>query len=242
MTHFISRLIANPRHTFIGAIATLAIATTALTPAFAGDKHKLDHMSEQEQLEHMENRLDKRMEHLTKELTLSSEQAIQVRGILSAAQTARHDIRDRYKDDRKAAKPELQAVKAQSKEDLKRVLTSDQYSKLESLHAEKRARKGGRHHGEKGDRAAKHMERLDRELDLSDAQVTQIKALHAERHLRAKAIIKEAGSREAAKPQLRELRKQSREDVRALLDASQQQKFDAMKKERGHKRKHQEEK
>ncbi len=239
MTHFISRMLANPRHLFVGAIATLAIATTAITPAFAERKHKnkLANMSEQERLEHMENRLDKRMEKLTKELTLSDAQAKQVRAIFANAQTERMDIRARHSDDRKAAKPELKELRERTQNDLEQVLTSDQYAKLETMRAERKAKKQEHRKNRHAERATRRLEKLEKELGLSEKQVEQIKAIHADRKLKARAIIEDAGSREAAKPELKELRKATHQEIRGLLDATQQKKFDAMKKEHRQRRK-----
>ena len=226
MKQIILQNLRKRRNVLVTGLIALTMTATATTSAFAGNgerRAKLENMSEQERLEHMENKLDHRMEKLTQKLALSDKQAREVRSILSSAQTERLDIRSRHKDDRAAAKPELQALHERTSAELKKVLTADQFAQFEQLKG-KHGKKHGKKHGGK-----QRLERLERELALSPKQVEQIKAIHQARHAEAKEIIAKAGSREAARPELKALRQSSKQEVRALLTAEQQVKFDALK-------------
>lgn len=234
MKHIILENIRKRRNILVTGLLALTMTATSATAAFAGGgaRHeKWQNMTEQERLEHMEDKLDRRMEKLSEKLALSDQQAKEVRSILSSAHTERLDIRSRHQDDRKAAKPELKALHERTSAELQKVLSADQFAQFEQI---KRKRgKHGKRHGKK-----QRLEHLERELALSSQQVEQIKAIHQARHAEAKQIIEKAGSREAAKPELKALRQSSRAEVRALLTAEQQVKFDALKERRGKRGKH----
>ena len=225
MKHIILQSIRKRRNLLVTGFIALTMTATSAT-AFAGDgaRHeKWKNMTEQERLEHMEDKLDRRMEKLSTKLALSDKQAKEVRGILSAAQTERLDIRSRNKEDRAAAKPELKALHERTSAELQKVLTADQFAQFEQM-----KRKRGHHKHKRGNKKQR-LEHLEKELALTPTQVEQIKAIHQARHAEAKEIVAKAGSREAARPELKALRQSSKSEVRAILTAEQQVKFDALK-------------
>lgn len=223
----------------IKALATALLATGLLlggaTAAFAKGGHhhrggemfeKLETMSEQERLEFMENKLDKRVAKMQQKLDLTPEQTAKVRQIVADSQTQLLDVWERNKDaeDKSAARAEAKAVFKKSRAELRALLTPEQQQKLK----QHRGKHAGRFKG-------KMLERLDEKLELTDAQKVKVEAVLDETHREMKAIHK--SDRDDKRAAARAVREKSSTQIRALLTAEQQVKYDALRekmKERHH--------
>lgn len=217
----------------LAVVATGAIGSAGVAFAHGpgGEHGKWAQMSEAERLEAMADRLDHRVERMAKELELTADQSAKVRQILEAAQTQRMDIRERAQGDREAARGELKALREQTREQLAGVLTQDQLTQLEAKRAERKQRRGKHRHGKRVGK--KHLERMAAELDLTDAQVAQIKQIHQNSRAQARQLIEDAGGdHEAARPELRELREQTKQEVAQVLTDEQRQEFKQLRAER----------
>ena len=224
MKNFFTNATRRPRNILVAGIVALSLTGVSMTTFAKGHHQKFENMTEQERLEHMENRLDKRMEKLTKKLALNDAQAKQVRVILSTEQTERMDIKSRHQGDREAAKPEMKELRERTQVELAKVLSQDQIDTMKQM--KKRHHKRGKH-------KRNRLQHMEKELNLTPEQSTQIKAIHKARKAQAHQLIEAAGGdREAAKPELKKLRQESMQEVRAILTPEQQTKFDALKEKR----------
>lgn len=215
------------RNALLG-LATLGIIGAAGTAMAKGPgAHKLAQMTEVERAEHIDRKLDKRVNRMTEKLELSQTQADQVRVILEASMNQRVEIAAQSNGDKKAARTEFKALREQTRTQLSGVLTSEQLAELDQMKRERKGKKKG-----KGDRSGKRMQRMAQQLDLTPQQTAQIEQIRAESKLEAKQIIELAGSREDAKPELKLLRKQTRADIEAVLTPEQAEKFEQLRAER----------
>ena len=192
-----------------------------------GDRAGWSKLTEEQKLEKMEEKLDKSMARLTETLSLSNDQATKLRAVFSAAQTEKQDIRQRHQGDRKAARPEFEQLRERTKTQVASILSADQLKAFEQIKREhrghKKGRKGGRHMGK----------RMIKALDLNEAQQAQVKTIMESARAERRGLVEAAGGdREAARPQMEQLRERTKAQLRAVLTAEQAAKFDAMKRGR----------
>lgn len=213
---------------------TIAIALTLVSAsAFAkGPKgKKFQNLSEEERLEKMEDRLDKKMEHLTKELSLSKAQQTKIRTIIADAQTQRIQLREQNKGDRKAMRGEMKKIGEATSKSIQGVLNKDQNAKFQTLKQERKAKrkqKGRKHHGKK-------MQKLAKKLDLTDAQKTKVRAILESSAQEVKAVKESDLEKEAKRAKVKTIREGSRTQIEALLTADQKAKLSELKAKRGKK-------
>ena len=199
------------------------------------NQEKWESMSQEEKQEMMNKRLDKRMERMTQELELTDAQVPQVRAVFESSQAQRHEIMQKYKGDREAARTELKALKQSTRAQLEGVLTADQVQKLEQL---KKDHKGKRHgkRGKHGKHGHKRFEKMSAELNLSAEQETQVKAIMKDARQEREEISSLVGSREEAKPELRELGIRTDARIKEVLSDEQDARFDELKAQRKERR------
>lgn len=223
-------------------IAGAVVAGTlgAGSMAMAKGPHKMNHekwesMSQEEKQEVMNKRLDRRMEKMTEKLELTDAQVPKVRAVFENSQAQRLEIMQKHKGDREAARPEFKALKQSTRAQLDAILTADQIQKLEQM---KKDHKGKRHgkRGKHGKHGQKRLERMSAELNLSADQETQVKAIMQDARAERKEIIELVGSREEAKPELRELRVRTDARIKEVLNDEQDARFDELKAERKERR------
>ncbi len=189
---------------------------------------KLEGMGEQERLEFLENRLDRRVERMTEHLELTDDQAKKVRQIFADAQTQTLDIWERNKDaeDRTAARKEFREARERTKEQLAEVLTDDQLEKVK----EHRRRRGRKMKG-------RMLERLDDELDLTDEQHARVKEILDDAHARMRELRENADSREEARPQFKAIMEEASTRIEAVLTSEQATEFAELREEMKERRK-----
>lgn len=186
-----------------------------------GTFEKLENMTEAERLEFLENKLDQRVERMTEHLELTKDQQVKVRQILADAQTQLLEIYDKNKDaaDKTVARAEAKAVRKQSMQDVRDILTDAQRAKMEE-HRKERGK------GHKGEMKGKMLDRLDEKLDLSDAQRAKVEKILDASHKQLEKNRAEGGGREGAKA----IMKASADDINKVLTKEQQVKFAELQK------------
>jgi predicted nucleic acid-binding Zn-ribbon protein len=92
--------------------------------------------------------------------------------------------------------------------------------------------------GERAEMAEERLEELTAELNLSQAQVNSIKAIH-EKYKPQMQAIRQDGSltRDQAKEKMQPIKKQVRDEIKAVLNPEQLKKFKEMQKEKHAERK-----
>lgn len=144
-----------------------------------GKFEKLAQMDEQERLEFLEGKLEKRVARMQQKLDLTPEQTAKVRQILADSQTQMLEIWEKNKDveDKTAAKADARAVFEATRKQIDQVLTAEQKAKQ----AEHRAKKAQHFKG-------KMLERLDEKLDLTADQRTKIEKILDDKHAKMKEL------------------------------------------------------
>ena len=111
-----------------------------LTPAQRAQAQEL-------RAQHGQRFLDRRLEHMTESLSLSTTQQQQVRGILSGAAQQRRALMEQSRLDESSPREAMQALRERTQAQLSSVLNAEQRTQLEAM----RARRGERgEHGEGG--------------------------------------------------------------------------------------------
>jgi Spy/CpxP family protein refolding chaperone len=117
------------------------------------------------------------------------------------------------------------ALKQQQKATFLSILTPDQKTKLEQLKQQREQQHEAM--------AAKHLDKMKMQLNLSDDQVAQIKAQRQSMHEKLEAIKDNQNlSRTEKKEQLEALRTENKESFKKILTPDQLNKMDELKKER----------
>ena len=183
-----------------------------------------------------EQRQQKHLEHMAKELNLSPAQLSQVK-----------TLQDKYFDpaEKAAHRGQHQEHRAEVKAKLATILTPEQLKKAEAMEAEHEAKraekraeraenhkdvpkkdyKKGQHKQHKGDKK-QHLERMGAELGLSEAQKAEVKAVFEAEKEANKAEHKE-------KQALKRERKQAYEaELMPILNAEQKAKYEEMRAKR----------
>ena len=128
------------------ASASPSFAQTTPTPTQAAKAHHGKHGGHSKQAKTPEQRADHGTAMLTKKLSLTAAQQLQVRQILLAQAQEGQALRAQYpaKEQRQARRQAMQAGRAKYQAQLQGVLSTDQYGKLQALHQERQ------HKGEHG--------------------------------------------------------------------------------------------
>ena len=177
----------------------------------------LDGMTEQERLEFLEDKLDKRVAAMTQRLDLTTDQQQKVRQIIADAQTQLLEIYDKHKGskDKTVARAEAQAVMKQAKQDVGDILTDDQKATMKKMRQNRHA-----------EAKLKMVNRLDERLNLSDAQRTQVEQILEQTHQELRKNRKEG---DRAKGSGKGIMEAAGDDIAKILTPQQKAKFDKMR-------------
>lgn len=226
----------------LALFATSIVFGTGVT-AFAGPGHghggkfhKLAEMTEEEKLEFLEDRLDKRVDKMQQKLDLDARQTAKVRQILADAQTRSLEIWETRQDaDKKELRSQFKEIRKQSRAEIDALLTPVQKVKADQWKAERKKKRAT--WAKKGKK--KMVERLDAELDLSDDQAAQVRSILDAKHDKLKKL--KGGEVDDKRAAARQIRQETRTEIEAILDADQKAKYAALRekmKERRGKKSH----
>lgn len=201
-------------------MCALALGTTSVALAESPSDTNAQ-MSEQERLERADKRLDKRMAKMTDKLDLSADQATKIRAILEQTQAEIRDARERLEG--KAARTEVRKLRKESRGKIKALLSDAQQAKAKGML--------GKKHGKR------MVKRLKRELNLSDAQSTQVKAIMKDTRKANRKLIEAAGGdRRAVRGKLKANRQAAQTKIKALLSDEQKTTYEALLAKRAERR------
>lgn len=212
------------------AVAMLvSLGSVAMAHGPHGAHGKWANMTEAQRVEHREARLNKRVAELKASLKLSDAQAKQVRQILVAKHADMRALRAKKRGmergQRGQLRGEFKQIRQRHEAALQKVLTADQ---LKQLKADRQAKRGQRM-----ERMLKHMEA---ELKLTPAQSAKARAVWADKKTKREAILKKHnGDFEKARPELKALRKEGKQQLKEILTPAQLERFKQLRKEH-HKR------
>jgi len=183
-----------------------------------------------------EERAAKHTERLTEKLSLSAEQATKVAAINTDFAAKRKAAKDSATD-REEGRAAKEALRSEHKTAIKAVLTPEQIATYEAMKSEGKGRRGhkgerGRHRGTGEERAAKHTERLTKDLSLNKEQAAKVAVINTDFATKRKAAKEAAKDREEGKAAREALRSEHKAAIKAVLTPEQLATYEAMKKER----------
>ena len=208
-------------------VRTLSLAGAVLTAPFTMAQ---DH--EETTRKDPESFANARTQRITEELGLSSEQAERIRAIHMQQADKMREVRSM--EDLEARKAAMHGTRKAKQEAIRAVLTPEQQAKAEALRKAK-STKGDRERMDPEAHANLRTERMTKELGLTAEQAGKVKAIHL-RHMdrmrEAEGVQDEARRKEIKK----DIMRSQQDEVRAVLTAEQQTRWEELRKE--HKRKH----
>jgi len=165
---------------------------------------------------------------MMKDLHLTTEQRAQMKTNRESLKSQMAELKKNDKITVKEYNERKAAIMKSQKAQTDKVLTQEQKNQL----AQKRAAVKGKHGMHKGKKMGQpDMDRMKTQLNLSDAQVNQLKANREAQMSQSKAIRENNQlDEEAKKAQLKALKMQHKEQMKQLLTEEQQQKMQEQKK------------
>jgi Spy/CpxP family protein refolding chaperone len=166
---------------------------------------------------------------MMKELNLTQVQQEQLKANRDSYQKQWQELNKNENITVKEARDKKEALRKEQKEKMMAILTPEQKTKLEQLKKDREAKIEAM--------AAKRLDKMKSTLNLSEDQLTRIKASTANIHLKAKAIREnDQLSRVEKKEQLVALKQQTQDNLKTILSTEQINKLEEMKKSRMEKR------
>lgn len=174
---------------------------------------------------------EKKVSKMDEKLNLSEEQNEKLTAIFYESAVRMEAVKAKYPE-LKDAKNEMKAVKQSSKQDLKKILSEDQLKKMHQLRTEnKKQGMQNREEGEKPD-----LSKLQKQLDLSTSQMNELENLKNSKTMEMEAIKAKYPNLENAKKETKQIKNETREQVRNVLTLEQKQQLKELKG--NHSRKH----
>jgi Spy/CpxP family protein refolding chaperone len=177
-----------------------------------------------------------RMEGLLEELDLSEEQKSQIGDARERMREAIGELRSQFtpgESDREELRDKMQALRDRFEEELRNILTAEQYSRLEELRAERRSEMEEKREERGRQMRERLVEFLTEVLDLSGTQSQQVSAILADAGEQTSQLHEKARtgeiSREDARSELDRIRDETTEAMKQLLTPEQAEIFEALK-------------
>lgn len=168
---------------------------------------------------------EQRLERMAEKLELTDAQKAKSAKIFKDRKAQAEKIKQDPKLSYDEKSEKLRELRRGGKDEVAAVLTDAQKAEFRQM----RERRGDRM-----EKRAEGFERMAEKLDLSAAQKQKIRQIMEDsREERAAILEANDGDRAEARPELKAHREKTRKEVRAVLTAEQQKKFDAMKAKHG---------
>lgn len=171
-----------------------------------------------------EKRMESHLKRMETELELSSSQVEELETIFKEARDQKEAIKSKYPE-LKEAKAEMQTMKQENREQIKKVLTEEQIEMMKA-NREKGAQMEELNPREK-------LEKMKNELNLTETQVEKLKVLFKESRIRREELKEKYPSMEKAKKEFQMVRENSNSRIKDVLSDEQYVKFSEMKKQKG---------
>lgn len=165
---------------------------------------------------------------MAKQLNLTDVQKNQAKTINEDSRKKMQDLNKNESLTVKEMRDRKAAIKKERKTKMDGLLTADQKTKRTQINAEQKVKKEERY--------AKHIDKMKTNLNLSDAQVTKLKAQRSGLQEKAEKIKNnESLSREQKKEQMMALKSEAKDQHKKIFTPEQLKKREEMKKNRGDK-------
>ena len=164
-------------------------------------------------------------EMLSKKLNLTQAQKTQLKSINADAKKQMAELKKNDNITVKDYKSREQAIRKEQHEKMMALLTPDQKTQLDKMKQDRMAKGKERHQ--------RGLEKMKTQLNLTDDQVTRLKASHDGFEAKASEIKSNSSlSADQKKEQFKELAKQQREETKSILTKEQLQKMQELHKDR----------
>jgi Spy/CpxP family protein refolding chaperone len=164
-------------------------------------------------------------EMLSKQLNLTADQKTQLKSINSDAKKQMAELKKNDNITVKDFKSRKEAIRKEQHEKMLALLTPDQKSQMEKMKQDRMAKNK--------ERSQRGLEKMKTQLNLTDDQVSKLKASHEGFASKAKEIRSNASlTEDQKKEQFKELAKQQREETKSILTKEQLQKMQDLHKDR----------
>jgi hypothetical protein len=223
--------------------------------SFAQDSNQKPEREQREKLT-PEQRNEKYLQRLTSKLNLDKKQQEQFKQLLTERSAKAAKFREAAKDsktkptagEKEMFKKQMKAEKEANEAKIKAILNADQYAKWTAFKKDHKNHKGKYHH--KGDfktsqeRNQAHLQKLTTELSLNIDQQKQVSELLSDRSTKMAMLKKSRRNIQPTDTEKKAMKKQMAEDhktydakMKAILNADQYKKWNAIQKERKEKMK-----
>lgn len=163
---------------------------------------------------------------MAKQLNFSEAQKSQAKSINADYRKKMQDLNKQDNITVKEMRSRKAAIEKDKRTKMDGLLTADQKSKMQQMKVDRKAKNEGQY--------AKHIDKMKTNLNLSDDQVSKIKALRMANQAKVEKIKNnESLSREQKKEQFMALRAESKEQHNKIFTADQLKKMQDMNKSRG---------
>ena len=174
---------------------------------------------------------EQHLARLQEELDLTDTQVAELRTIFEEQREKFAALRDSAPEDREARRDAFHELAAETNERLNGVLTEEQQQRFEELRASRGPHGFGGPHGPWD--TDQHLTKLQEELDLTDAQVAQLRTIFEEQREAFQALHESAPEdREARREAFRELRTKTHDRLNEVLTEEQQQRLEELMQSR----------
>jgi len=166
-----------------------------------------------------------RKEMFAKQLNLTEDQKKQLKDINADAKKQMAELKKNDNMTVKDFNSRKEAIRKQQHDKMLALLTPDQKAQMEKMKQDRMAKGKERHQ--------RGLENMKTQLNLTDDQVTRLKASHDGFEAKAKEIRSNSAlSDDQKKEQFKELAKQQREETKSILTKEQLQKMQELHKDR----------
>jgi Spy/CpxP family protein refolding chaperone len=214
-------------------IATLLAAVTLNSTADAQIQRSRDgHKGRHERIHGEGKEFKQKRSDAISQLNLSDDQRNKMKSINEDFRTKMKDLRSNENITIKEAKERKHALINDHKAQIQSVLTAEQKSKLEQTKAEAKdkSKRGGKF-GK--DKKFNNYEKLQAELNLTDAQIAQLKLKREEAKASFKSVKEDQTlTKEQREAKLRQLREENKNSFKQVLTSEQQSKLEEIMKSR----------
>lgn len=163
---------------------------------------------------------------MAKQLNFSETQKAQAKTINEDSRKKMQELNKNESITVKEMRDRRAAIQKERKTKMNGLLTAEQKTKMTQLKAERKVKKEAGY--------AKRLDKMKTNLNLTDEQVTKLKAQQAANHAKAQQIKNnESLSREQKKEQMMALKTQAKDQHNKIFTAEQLKKKEEMKKNRG---------
>lgn len=168
---------------------------------------------------------ERHLARLQENLDLTDAQVADLRAIFEEQHAKFQALRDDTPEDREARRETFRELRAETHQRISAVLTEEQQERLEEL-----GRSHGRFHGPRGGHdPERHLARLQEELDLTDEQVAELRAIFEDQRAKFEALHERAPDDPDARHEaFGELHAEIHERVSAVLTEEQRQRLEEL--------------